>query len=286
MATFKNASPLLFILLLLCWAHAQVGMGVMVGGLLYKAPKVATMFAYMLVLSVPIISVTLNSATAGLTYDYPTSMLWWAPMAFTRATSLILQYGGSEVTGSLGLALAMLLVDGWLMLAGRYARLLLLCFFACFLSCCPLYTQTLIIRQIPVDIHNSGNISFISHCLVSVTTVGIFAHCTLPDDKWQPWRPSWWHWNWRAMLPFLSQAKPQPTLQLQDQGSDLKAPLIVNSVSRAAGAGAAGGGVGTTAVEETDREFLRLMDLDVSSEEQRVERRLVKDRYDCNRLTD
>ena len=48
--------------LLVCWGHCQVGLGVMVGGLIYRSPRVASMVSYMLVLSVPILSATLNSA--------------------------------------------------------------------------------------------------------------------------------------------------------------------------------------------------------------------------------
>ena len=43
-------NTLLFIVLLLCWSHAQIGMATLIGGALQRMPNVATLVAYMTVI--------------------------------------------------------------------------------------------------------------------------------------------------------------------------------------------------------------------------------------------
>jgi ABC-type multidrug transport system ATPase subunit len=114
LASFTNASPLLFVLLLLCWSHAQIGMATLISGAMQHMPNVATLVAYMIVISTPVLSAVLNSPSSGFANDYPFGMLLVPPLAFSRSLYLVMLRGGDSIplSSPLALHLFMLFLDG------------------------------------------------------------------------------------------------------------------------------------------------------------------------------
>jgi hypothetical protein len=114
LASFTNASPLLFVLLLLCWSHAQIGMATLISGAMQHMPNVATLVAYMIVISTPVLSAVLNSPSSGFANDYPFGMLLVPPLAFSRSLYLVMLRGGDSIplSSPLALPLFMLFLDG------------------------------------------------------------------------------------------------------------------------------------------------------------------------------
>jgi ABC-type branched-subunit amino acid transport system ATPase component len=123
-ASFVTPSPGLFVALLLVWAHAQSGWGILLGALIPSA-RLASILCYLLAVGVALANLLI---TANYT-PWPPSLTWVPLLSYARASTLVLTAVGSP-TGTRGAqiweALGITFLQGTLaLLVGSYLHAVL-----------------------------------------------------------------------------------------------------------------------------------------------------------------
>lgn len=114
LAVFTNASPALFLALLVNWGNTQAMLAFLVAGAVQR-PRVASIVSYIFIVLLAIAAAVLANAL----HVWPTGLLLIPPISFIRCVLLILQFGGSAIVPGSDLALAMgLQFVGSLLLGG------------------------------------------------------------------------------------------------------------------------------------------------------------------------
>ena len=89
---FRHADPALFAALLGVWAHSQAGWAVLLATAL-GSPRLVSIVTYILIISISVASFLLTM----LLSPWPAYLSWVPFLSYTRASVLVLQYGGDTI---------------------------------------------------------------------------------------------------------------------------------------------------------------------------------------------
>lgn len=104
---FVNANPSLYVALLVVWNHAQNSIAIFLSTIFTKT-SLATGFCYFYLLALIIITMIINSND----HDVSSYLFCIPPVAYGRATTLIMMYGGSSIIPGSPLSIAIGLLFG------------------------------------------------------------------------------------------------------------------------------------------------------------------------------